>query len=127
MRLVNPKEIAEPAGAYSHAVEVAPSARLLFISGQIGMRPDGSVPGGVEAQAEQVWKNIEAILAEAGMRSSDLVKITALLTRAEDFPVYAAGRARYLGPSRPAATTYVVDALARSNWVVEVEAVAAKA
>ena len=51
-RTSNPATVAPPVGAYSHAVEVPPGSRLLYIAGQVGNLPDGSLPEGVGAQTE---------------------------------------------------------------------------
>src|SRR6201986_4123298 len=87
-----PHTVAAPFGPYSHAVEVPEGSRPFYISGEVGVLPDGSVPEGIEAQAEACWRNITAILADAGMGIGDLVKITTYLVRPED--VAAAGAAR---------------------------------
>jgi 2-iminobutanoate/2-iminopropanoate deaminase len=71
-----PASVAAPFGPYSHAVEVPEGSRLLYISGEVGVLPDGTVPENIEAQAEACWQNIIAILADAGMDVEDLVKIT---------------------------------------------------
>ena len=73
-----PGSVAAPFGPYSHAVEVPEGSRLLYISGEVGVLPDGTVPNGIEAQAEACWRNIIAILADAGMTVGDLVKITTI-------------------------------------------------
>ena len=74
-----------------------------------------------------MWQNILAVLAEGGMGVADIVKVTSFLTRAENYPKFAPVRAKYLGSHRPASTLLVVSALARPEFLVEVEAVAAKA
>ena len=79
-----PDTVAAPFGPYSHAVEVPEGSRLLYISGEVGVLPDGTVPKGIEAQAEACWRNIIAILADARMGVGDLVKITTYLVRPED-------------------------------------------
>jgi enamine deaminase RidA (YjgF/YER057c/UK114 family) len=79
-----PTSVASPFGRYSHAVEVPEGSRLLYISGEVGVLPDGTVPETLEAQAEACWRNIIAILADAGMGVEDLVKITTYLVRSED-------------------------------------------
>lgn len=127
MKIHNPPTIADPIGTYSHGVEVPPNARWLYIAGQIGMRKDGSVPPTVEAQTELAWQNIVAILAAAGMRVTDIVKMTQFLVNLEDFPKYAATRARFLAGHRPASTGLVIRSLVRPEYLVEVEAVAARA
>ena len=127
LKLFNPKATAAPNGVYSHGVVVPANARWLYVSGQTGTRPDRSVPAGVEEQTEVVWQNILAVLAEGGMAVTDIVKITSFLTRAEDYAKFAPVRAKYLGSHRPASTLLVVSALARPEFLVEVEVVAAKA
>ena len=127
MKVHNPQTIADPAGAYSHGVEVPPNARWLYIAGQVGMRKDGTIPPTVEEQTEIAWQNIVAILGAAGMKVTDLVKVTQFLVNLDDFPKYRDVRAKFLGNHRPASTGLVIKSLVRPNWLVEVEAVAAKA
>ena len=127
LNMHNPRSIAAPIGTYSHGIEVPPGARWLYVAGQIGVRPDGSVPASIEEQTELVWQNILAVLADAGMGIGDVVKITSFLTRHENFPRFAQVRAKFLGSHRPASTLLVVSSLARPEFLVEVEAVAAKA
>jgi 2-iminobutanoate/2-iminopropanoate deaminase len=124
-KIHNPTRVAPPAGPYSHGIEVRANARWLHISGQVGTATDGTVPSETGAQAEICWRNIQAILADAGMGMEHLVKVTAFLTRAEDIPAYREARDRVLGEARPASTLVVVSRLARPEWLVEVEAVAA--
>ena len=119
--------VAHKIGTYSDGAEVPAGARLVFTSGTPGMLPDGSYPQGVTAQAEQAWKNLLAILAEAGMGVRDLVKVTHYLVRQEDIKDYVAVRARYLGDARPASMLLVVPGLVKPEILVEIEAYAAKA
>jgi 2-iminobutanoate/2-iminopropanoate deaminase len=121
-----PKSIAAPNGTYSHAVEVAPNARWLYLAGQIPVRPDGTTPATIEEQTDAVWRNILAALADAGMGIGDVVKITSFLTRHENFAKFAQVRAGFLGGHRPASTSLVVSSLAKPEWLVEVEAIAAR-
>ena len=127
MKIHNPPTIADPIGTYSHGVEAPPNARWLYIAGQVGIRKDGSVPPTVEAQTEVAWQNIVAILAAAGMKVTDIVKMTQFLVNLEDFPKYAATRAKFLAGHRPASTGLVIRSLVRPEYLVEVEAVAARA
>jgi 2-iminobutanoate/2-iminopropanoate deaminase len=123
----NPQTIADPIGTYSHGVEIAPNARWLYIAGQVGIKKDGTVPATLEEQTEVAWQNIVEILQDADMRVTDLVKITQFLTTLEHFSKYAAVRAKFLSGHRPASTGLVISSLVRSEYLVEVEAVAAKA
>src|SRR3954463_12423346 len=120
-----PQNVAAPFGPYSHAVEVPEGSRLLYISGEVGVLPEGTVPQGIEAQAEVCWQNIIAILADAGMTIGDLVKITTYLVRPEDVAAAGAARARYFGDARPGSATIIVKALVMPQWLIEIEAVAA--
>lgn len=125
----DPKDISPPLGRYSHGVEVAPNARWLYISGQVGISPDGVYADGIEAQSEQAWRNLEAILAEAGMGLEDLVRINAFITDSRFVAGFREGRDKVLGADvpPPASTLLVVTALADPRMLIEVEAVAAKA
>ena len=123
----NPGSIAPPfRNIYSHGVEVPTGARTLWISGQIGTKPDGSIAADCAGQAEQIMENIKAILAAAGMTFADIVKLNSYLVKAEDIPVFAPIRAKHLGSAKPAMTSVVVTALAQPTWLIEVEAVASK-
>ncbi len=121
-----PDTVAPPFGPYSHAVEVPGGSRLLYISGEVGVRRDGTVPESIEAQAECVWENLVAILDDAGMTVADLVKITTYLVRPQDVAAAGAARAKYFGHARPGSATIIVQALVKPEWLIEIEAVAAK-
>src|SRR5258708_39524913 len=97
LKVHNPKSVAAPIGTYSHGIEAPPNARWLHVAGQIGGRPDGSVPATIEEQTEVGWHNILSVLADAGMGIGDVVKITSFLTRFEEFAEVAQGRSPYLG------------------------------
>ena len=126
MRLLNPSKIAAPAATYSHGVEIGPNARWLYVAGQVGTKPDGTIDSTIEGQAEQAWLNVVAILEGGGMSIKNLVKVTSFLTSSQDIPAYAKVRDQFLDDMRPATTMVVVQALARPAFLVEVEATAAK-
>lgn len=123
----NPATVAAPIGAYSHGIEVPAGARWLHVAGEIGMAPDGSVPEGIEAQSDQAWRNVVAVLESAGMGVEHLVHVNHWLVERDHFELYVKVRAKYLGDARPAATLMIVKALARPELLVEVGGVAAKA
>jgi enamine deaminase RidA (YjgF/YER057c/UK114 family) len=126
MKIHNPPSVAAPLAAYSQGIEVPPNARWLHVSGQIATDTTGAVPEGIEAQARLAFQNLAAVLRSADMDLGNLVKLTMYLTRTEDVPAFRAIRDQFLGDARPAATLVVVQALVRPEWLVEVEAVAAK-
>jgi enamine deaminase RidA (YjgF/YER057c/UK114 family) len=123
----NPSTVAPPFGAYSHAIEVPPGARWLYVSGQVGVQPDGTLGADAAAQIEWAFRNLVAVLEAAGMGPADLVRLNQYLTRAEDAPLLRQVKAQVIGDVRPASTLVLVAGLASPDWRVEVEAVAAKA
>ncbi len=125
IRTYNPDAIAAPFGHYDHGVEAVNVSRLLHISGQIGVDPDGSVPDSVEAQIERVWLNIEAVLEAADMSAANIVRTVTYMLDAASVPLLAAARRRHLGADHKAAsTTIVVAGLVHPAWKVEIDAVA---
>ena len=124
----NPQSISAPVNnLYAHGVEVPAGSRQLYIAGQVGTRLDGTIAADLPGQVEQVMANIKAILAEAGMTFADIVKIKErLCLKPEDILTYAGIRNRHLGGSPPATTAVVVVALAYPEWLVEVDAIAAR-
>lgn len=124
----NTSTIAPPAAMYSHSVEIPPNARWLYTAGQVGMMPDGTVPDSFEAQHDQIWQNVLAILADAGMGPEDIVRLNVYSTQPEGLKFLRPHREKYLSPGHvPASTWVVVSQLANPKWVVEMEVVAAKA
>ncbi len=123
MQPITPKNIAAPAGGYSHCIETGPNARHLFISGQIPERPDGTVASDFESQCAQVWENIGSVLNAAGLGYGNLIKITTFLTDRAQAEANGAIRRRYLGDHVPALTVIVVQTL-EPQWLLEIEAVA---
>jgi 2-iminobutanoate/2-iminopropanoate deaminase len=123
---ITPAAIHPPAANYSHATGVPPDARWLYLSGQVGIAPDGTIPDDAAAQAELCFANIEAILREAGMAPADLVRLTTYLLDADDRAGYMAVRDRFVGSPPPASTLVVISALADPRYRIEVEAVAAR-
>jgi 2-iminobutanoate/2-iminopropanoate deaminase len=119
--------VAAQIGAYSDAVEARPGLRWLFTSGTPGLSEAGELPADITGQAEIAWKNILRMLDKADMGVGDIVKSTHWLTRAEDIPAYAKVRAKYLGDNQPASMLVVVPQLARPDFLVEIEVIAARA
>jgi enamine deaminase RidA (YjgF/YER057c/UK114 family) len=125
-RPLNPASIRAPFAQYSHAVAVTTPGRMVFASGQLGVAPDDTVPEDAEAQAVLCFENIKAILAEAGMTLSDVVRFTAYVTDRAYFPVYGAVRSRYVPGNAFASTLVVVSGFTRAEFKVEVEVTAVR-
>ena len=123
---LNPGSIMQPFNnAYHHAVVIPPNARMLYVAGQVGLRPDGTLPDTLEEQADQAWQNVMACIQEAGMGAENVVKINAYLIDAEDYPAFAAARTKHLGDARPASTAVLIKQLIVPEWRFEIDAVAA--
>ncbi|MCA0400155.1 MAG: RidA family protein [Proteobacteria bacterium] len=118
---INPRAIAPPASRYAHGVVHSARARRLVISGQVGIGIDGAVGDGVQAQFEKAWDNVEAVLAEAGMAMTDLVRICVYCTVPGSVGAYRAVRDRRLNGHLAAATYLEVAGLARPEFLVEIE------
>jgi len=120
--------MAPPAANYAHAIVSHGAGTWLHTSGVLPVRPDGSVPDGIEAQAEAVWANLTAILAEAGMSASDVVSITTyvVVDHLGSLGVVMTARDRALGGHRAASTLVTVPSLARPEWKLEIALVAAR-
>ncbi|QLC23930.1 RidA family protein [Parasphingopyxis algicola] len=120
----NPAGIAPPAGQYSHAVLVPAGREMLFISGQIGNRSDGSMASGFGAQIGQAFDNLDAVLGAHAMSTDNLVKLNYYLAPGCDVSEFRRVRTDRL-PDPPPASTTVVTELMDGDWLFEIEAVAA--
>lgn len=121
-----PSAIRAPFARYSHAVEIPAGARLLLVSGQLGITPDDAIPDGVEAQAALCFAAIEACLTEAGMGRADIVRLNAYVTDRAYLAGYMAARDRFIASPPPASTLMIVAGFARPEFKVEIEALAAR-
>ena len=108
-------------GPYSQAVKIG---AFVFTSGQLGMDPaSGALPDSIEAQAHQAFKNLSAILAEAGGALSDVIKFTLFLTDLNDFATVNQIMTQYIAEPFPARSTVEVAGLPKGAKF-EVEAIA---
>jgi len=119
---VTSDNLPSPVGPYSPGVVVG---NLVFVSGQAGREPGtGRLAPDVEAQTEQVLKNIAAILAAAGSGLEHVVRCGVFLVDIKEFPRMNEVYARAFGGHRPARTTVEVSALPGDGLRVEIDAVA---
>jgi reactive intermediate/imine deaminase len=126
VKRTNPPTLSKPTG-YTHIVEVNGPGKTIYISGQIALDKDGNVvgAGNMKAQAEQVFKNLQAALDAAGAKFSDVVKMNTYITDMEQAPAVREVRARYFGETTPASTLVQVVHLARPEFMLEIEVIAA--
>jgi 2-iminobutanoate/2-iminopropanoate deaminase len=124
IEVFDPPDVHRPASAYSQGALVTGPAKWLHVSGQIGVRPDGSVPETLGEQMEQMWDNLFAVLAHAGMSHRDLVKTTVFLVDQRDVKLWRQVRDRRMEGHACAATLLIVHGLASPQLFCEIEAVA---
>jgi len=126
-RFLNPPTMPAPRG-YTHVVETAGPARTIYISGQLGMTPDGKfagAPGDFRAQATQAFVNLKAALASVGANFSHVVKITNYFTDMAHLPIFFEVRDKFVNTKAPPASTAVqIVKLARPDALFEIEAIA---
>ena len=120
MNIIRTERAPQAIGPYSQATVVD---RWLFTSGQIPLTPAGElVTGDIEAQTEQVFRNLEAVLAAAGASLADVVKTTVFVKNLNDFARLNAVYERHFGAHKPARSTVEVARLPR-DVLVEIEAI----
>jgi len=121
---LNPAILPAAAGNYTHGVQVDGAQRMVFVSGQVPWGNEhGRVPESFEAQCRMVWRNVLAVLAEAGMGVRNLVKVTTYLSDRQFRTLNSKIREEVLGDHAPALTIIICDIYAE-NWLLEIEAVA---
>lgn len=124
-REVNPSDFPEPQSNYSQGIVHDVGTERLVISGQVGVRADGSIAEGLEAQMQQTWDNFLAVLRAAGFDKADVVKVT-LFTTIPALQEFRRGREMALSGCAPAATYVQVVGLADPGFLVEIEGEAVK-
>jgi 2-iminobutanoate/2-iminopropanoate deaminase len=125
VRYISTPDAPKPFSRYSQAVEVAAGSRLVHVSGQVGVRMDGSLPETEEGEHEQAWANVLAILASERLGVRDIVEVTAYVTSQEGVKIYREVRERMMEGAAPASTLLVISGLADPKWRVEIQVVAA--
>lgn len=125
-QVFNPPSVRKPFGHYNHGLLVPPGASLLVTSGQLGIGVDDIIPPDVEGQARLCFQAIGAILSEAGMSFADVIRVSAFVTRREDFAPYMAVRDQFTMEPKPVSTLIIVSGFTRPEFLVEVEVTAAK-
>jgi enamine deaminase RidA (YjgF/YER057c/UK114 family) len=125
IRHENPAGMHTPRG-YTHVVAATSPARIAFISGQVGVAPDGRLAADFRAQAEQAFANLATALAAVGGGFENVTKMTVFFTDiANQIATYREVRDRHLGTLPPPASTALgVAALAAPGMLFEIEAVA---
>jgi 2-iminobutanoate/2-iminopropanoate deaminase len=116
-------DLAEPVSHYTDAVV---AGGFLFVSGMIATDASGALvgPGDVVAQTEQIFQNIETVLAHLDASLADVVKVVVYVTDIADRAAVNSVRERHFGETRPTSTLVQVGALVHPDARVEIETVA---
>jgi enamine deaminase RidA (YjgF/YER057c/UK114 family) len=125
-KIYNPDGVSPPVAAYSHAAVVPGGTELLIIAGQVGVDADGNLGDGIAEQAERACRNIATILAAEGLKPADIVRLQVFLTDRADREAAGQARAKVFGDAKPPSTLLVVAGLATPEFLIEVEAMAAR-
>ena len=121
----DPFPVAEPyQGIYSHGVEVPSELRTLYVSGQIGISPEGHLQSGFRGQCKQAILNVEKVLHDANMKLTNIVKMSIFMIRREDMEELFEIRKEMLDGIRPAVTNILVAGLVSPDWLVEIDVIA---
>lgn len=121
MKTINPDNVIKPASNYVQAVVHSAAAERIVISGQLGLRADGVLEQGLEAQMERAWSNLFAIMAAAGFDPGDLIRATIYVTEPGQVALYRKVRDRMLQGHLCANTYLEISALAAPEFLVEIE------
>lgn len=117
----NPQGVHEPVGAYSHQVEISGNERMLVVSGQIGMRQDGTIPDDMLEQIDVAFENVFRNLHAANMDVKDIVKITYYIAGESDMVKRRELVLSKLKGHKPCSTLVRVVALASPAFKVEID------
>lgn len=123
-RKFNAADAPLPVGGYSQAIEVRSVERTLYVSGQVPVTSDGTLPTTFAEQARLAWRNVEAQLNAADMSLDNLVKVTIFLSDRSFAMENRTVRAEVLKDRAPAMTV-IIARIFDSAWLLEIEAIAA--
>ncbi len=124
-KIIQPKDLSDPRPRYSQGI-LAEGGKLLFIAGQTASDKDGNIVGrgDIEAQTHQVFKNLSAVLKEAGGSLENLVTTTTYITDREYREGYNRVRMQYYKTNPPTSTLVIVKGLAHPDYLIEINGVA---
>jgi enamine deaminase RidA (YjgF/YER057c/UK114 family) len=119
--------IRNPKNGYTlRTVEIPAGSRILFVSGQVGTDDAGHTPPDADSQADIIYGRIVQCLKDAGMAVEDLVKTNLYMVNPGDIGAVLKAGKKHFGGHTQAGTLVYVKALARPEYLLELEAVAAK-
>jgi enamine deaminase RidA (YjgF/YER057c/UK114 family) len=119
-------KLAQPSGHFSHATTIAARGTLVFISGMVARRADGTIAGigDVEAQTRQVCENVKAAVEDAGGTLDDICRVDVYVRNMEHFDTIHKVRREYFKPPAPASTMVEVTKMTSPDYLIEMNAIA---
>src|SRR5579885_3657442 len=123
---IRPASLPQPSGVFSHATMIEAQGRLVFISGMVARRADGTIAGigDIEAQTRQVCENLKAAVEAAGGTMDDICRVDVFVRNMEHFPAIHKVRREYFGTPAPASTMVEVSKMTSPDYLIEINAIA---
>jgi 2-iminobutanoate/2-iminopropanoate deaminase len=124
-KAIQPKSLNDPRPRYTHGI-LAEGGKLLFIAGQTASDKEGNVvgKGDIEAQTHQVYKNLTAVLQEAGGSLDNLVMTTTFIVDRKYREGYNKVRMQYYKQHPPTSTLVIITGLAHPDYLIEINGIA---
>ena len=124
-KVIQPKSLSDPRPRYSQGI-LATGGKLLFIAGQTASDKDGNVvgKGDIEAQTRQVFRNLSAVLEEAGGSLDNLVMTTTYITDRKYREGYNRVRQQQYKKNSPTSTLVIITGLAHPDYLIEINGIA---
>ncbi len=125
-RQVRTEKVREPSGHFSQAIAIDAKGRMVFISGMTARRPDGSIAGigDIEAQTRQVCENIKSALEAAGGTMDHVCRVDVFVRNIEHFDAIHKVRREYFKAPAPASTMVEVTKMVHPDYLIEINAIA---
>jgi reactive intermediate/imine deaminase len=123
---VRTDRVREPSGHFSQAIAIEAKGRMVFISGMTARRPDGSIAGigDIEAQTRQVCENLKSAVESAGGTMDDVCRVDVYVRNIEHFESIHKVRREYFKMPAPASTMVEVSKMVNADYLIEINAIA---
>jgi 2-iminobutanoate/2-iminopropanoate deaminase len=123
---ITSSKLRQPSGHFSQAIVTEARGRLVFLSGMTSRRPDGSIAGigDIEAQTRQVCENLKAAVEEAGGTLDDIVRVDVYVRNMEHFDAIHKVRREYFKAPAPASTMVEICKMTSPEYLIEINAIA---
>ena len=123
---IRSEKLRQPGGVFSHATAIEAKGRLVFISGMVARRADGTMAGigDIAAQTRQVCENLKAAVEAAGGTLDDICRVDVYIRNMEQFAAIHQVRAEYFKEPLPASTMVEVTKMTSPDALIEISAIA---